>query len=228
VQKSSLPKDASSLKERDVVRVGSSRPDPFLIRDLEWFLGLGIARCHKSTMGGMLERAESLAFDSDGNRIPLPEDKWLCMMPKKQNTEPFYELEFRELFLIGRMSRTMIAVASKSTASARVLEVLYGDAGARWGRTDHGRDAAIYHLTTTGQKVLGAIRRRFPTSDAIRDDEVIVQDFLDQKRAPNDIRSRQHRRIRNEADILKIEAHRALGDADRALEAERAKIGAAK
>jgi hypothetical protein len=199
-----------------LTRSASSRPDPLLVRDLEWFLGLGITKCCRSTEGSVLERLLNSAFDSENNRIPAMGDTWLLMMPKKVKNEPFYEMEFRDLYRIGRVSRILNRVAEAAPISARVLGAFYGDAGARWGRETHGRDASIWHLTATGQRLIETIRRRFPTSLDIRDDEVVVQDLLDQARSPNDLRERHHRKMRGEADILKVEAHRALAEADRA------------
>lgn len=174
-----------------------------------------MTRCQRSTMGGMLERAMNAAFDSNGHRLPVVDDSWLVMMPKKNKTEPFYEMEFRDLFRIGRISRILNRIALDSPLSARVLGALYGDAGARWGKTPHGREASIYHLTETGGRIIESIRKRYPTSLEIRDDEVIVQDFLDQTRSPNDFRARKHRCVLREVDVLKVLAHRALNEADK-------------
>lgn len=189
--------------------------DPTLIRDLEWFLGVGMTKCARSTTGSVLERAKNACVDSEGNRIPRVDDPWKFAMPAKEFKEASYEMEFRDLFRIGRISRILNRVALRAPLSARVLGALYGDAGARWGRSEHGREASIFHLTESGQKLIASIRRRYPTSLEIRDDEVIAQDWLDQRRAPNDIRARQHRRIRDEADVLKTKAHKILVEESR-------------
>lgn len=181
-----------------------------LVKDLEWVLSIGMTKCYRSTAGSMLERAQVLAYDSEGRRIPIVKDPWLVMPIKRDNNEPAYEMEFRDLFRIGRVTRALLAIERTDPTSASVLVSLYGDRGARWGRETYGREAAIYPLTKTGQALIANIRKRFPTSIEIRDDEVLVQDLVDQTRQPNDLRRRKHERMRLEADVLKTKAHSAL------------------
>ncbi len=50
-------------------------------------------------------------------------------------------------------SRRVSAVRAQSPALAHALSVYYGDAGQRWGLTDHGRIFSLYHLTPSGKKL---------------------------------------------------------------------------
>lgn len=55
----------------------------------------------------------------------------------------------------GAISRQLDAVRVKfGHAGVRVLEAFHGDAGARWGRTKHGRLFAVYPHTSAGRRVL--------------------------------------------------------------------------
>ncbi len=197
-----------------------------LVRDVEWVLSVGMGKCFKSNAGALIAKLERQKRDKPKKKQPmehqirmraegvsckmLPTDTWLMVVPKPPAQEAGYEMEFRDLFRIGRVTRWLIAMERMDSQLCSALMALYGDRGARWGQTSHGRDAAIYPLTKTGQQLIDGIRRRFPLSREIRDDELLVQDVIDQARQPDDIRKRKHTKMRNEADILKVNAHRLL------------------
>lgn len=58
------------------------------------------------------------------------------------------------LTLYALTSRQLEAVRNVSDVSARAIEVLFGDIGARWARTHHGRMFALYHLTPAGKRLV--------------------------------------------------------------------------
>lgn len=190
------------------------------INDLEWTLSVGIGKCYRSTFGLQLEKA--LQFKAVAQSAI---DPWLVHWPKRQSTEASYEMEFGDLFRIGRVTRALVEMDRVNPLHCSVMIALYGDRGARWGADENlSRDVAIFPLTKSGEQLIRVIRRQFPTSVEIRDDEILAQDIYDQKRAPNDIRRRKHTKMRNESDLLKMMAHRLWNQTIKRLDDERSKL----
>lgn len=173
--------------------------------DLDWYFGEGITRFFRSTFGDMCARLDQFAHDSDGHRIPLPDDSWTVMSIKHTKAEPSYTPNDRDLMRFSRVSRAVKAVAQKDPTAATTLAILYGDQAARWGR-----DAALYAFTRTGSGLARRRRERsqFDLSD-VRSDELLAQDIAEQNANPNQIRARHHKQMREEADELKVAAWRA-------------------
>ena len=177
--------------------------------DLDWFFGEGVTRFFRSTFGDMIARLDQFAHDSDGNRIPLPDDSWTVMTIKHTKQEPSYTPNDRDLMRFSRVSRAIKRVADADPTAATVLAIMYGDHAARWGR-----DASLYAFTKTGSGI--AKRRRekstFDLSD-VRGDELLASDIAEQTASPNQIRARYHKKMREEADELKVAAWRAWNNA---------------
>lgn len=174
--------------------------------DLDWYFGEGITRFFRSTFGDMIARLDQYAHDStpEHRRIPLPDDSWTVMTIKHTKVEPSYTPNDRDLMRFSRVSRAIKSVAERDGTAATTLAILHGDMAARWGR-----DACLYAFTEMGSSLVTRIRKRYTTSEEIRSDELIAQDINDQTREPNHIRAQHHKRMREEADELKVAAWRA-------------------
>ncbi len=176
-------------------------------------LSVGIGECYRSQAGAMVERARGATKMPPRDPNWLPTDSWKHAAPKNVRVEPSYELEFGDLFKLGRVTRTLMLVDSMDTHLCSVLVALYGDRGARWEKLEDGAITAVFPMTDTGGKLLSELRKRNQSVCDVRDDELLNHDIKDQRAAPNDIRRRRHRMMRNEADELKARAHRVWHDA---------------
>ncbi len=167
-------------------------------RDLRWFLGQGLCAFQRSTFGDMLERAERLAFDSRGNLIPRPDrSSWHTVMPKVQHGEPSYTPNERELVRAAGVSRRLRRLPDWER---RVLEVYYGDQGARWPEDPM---FALFPLTLAGRKYVGENR-----IEDTRDIEIIAALRLAQKSKPSSERGHLLR-MGVEAKAMLTAAHEA-------------------
>ena len=98
--------------------------------------------------------------DDDGQEISCHECAGAGYRLTGQNVFPTatvtagrgYTPDDRALARYARISRILGNVEPKSLRI--VLEAFYGDVGARWGRTRHGRLFAIYALTPAGHKLV--------------------------------------------------------------------------
>ncbi len=139
----------------------------------------------RSTFGGMLQRAEMAAYDSEGNRTAMPHAGW-HWLPGGEDAPMFvrkpggdgeqgYEIDDRDLFRFARVSRRLLAIEQMDPPSKRVLEAYYGDRGARWAAlavddvagikvvrkgSGPGAIASLYVLTKPGVELLAKERAR--------------------------------------------------------------------
>lgn len=143
---------------------------------LDWYFGQGQSLFERSTMGGMLERASLFTLPY------LPDPELVLARKNRQPDEaPPGEITARPtghgyqaggytpdetaLNRFAWISRLVSRVALIETGSAEVLGVYYGDNGARWGRTTHGRLFAVYPLTGAGKTLLRKSRTRTKGAD---------------------------------------------------------------
>jgi len=151
-----------------------NRLSPFDEAALDWFFGEGQTLSERSTMGSMLERAEMF-------HVPRPapdEELRLALLDWHEHPwlEPPGALTARptlgapppsgqapdesRLQRYAYVSRRLCRVAEREALHVAVLAAFYGDQGARWGRTPHGRIFAVYALTDAGTELLKRARRR--------------------------------------------------------------------
>jgi hypothetical protein len=70
-----------------------------------------------------------------------------------------------EMARYGMAGRYVGLVRAKSPISAVALELYYGDIGAKWARTVHGRAFSLYLLTPAGRKLLRSADARNDAGD---------------------------------------------------------------
>jgi len=165
----------------------------------------------RSTLGGMLERASIMSFDSEGERIPRPDrSAWNVVPIAHTREEPSYTPDDVALVRLARVSRRLRVLERDH---ALVLQAYYGDIGARWARTKAGRIFAVYALTETGQAWCDETARR--DGEYVRADERIAALAEAQRRAAEGERRRALRAMHEEAMELIGAAWRAWKEAER-------------
>jgi len=136
--------------------------------DLLWYFGPGQTAFERSTMGGMLERAE--AFGSVTYTWPMEpvltaagvcigHRSAITARPTAETHEVSgYVPDDRVLERYAHVSRLVMLVERRSQLSATVLALYFGESGNRWalGTTGHGRVGALYHLTDKGRALVAA------------------------------------------------------------------------
>lgn len=150
--------------------------------DLEWYFGPGQSAFERSTFGAMLEACERASFTTtkcarcDGDGVldvgSLSVAKWcpacggtgyrerrarhdrgpVTAQPTAEDKGGRgYTPTEHALERYAAVSRRLDRVESQHV---EVLAAYYGDTGARWGRTRHGRVFAVYALTPAGHKLV--------------------------------------------------------------------------
>jgi hypothetical protein len=172
--------------------------DPRSEQDLIWYFSEGSQMLSRSTLGGMLARAEQFGFDSTGARIPSCErHAWNVVPITHHAEEPSYTPDDYALVRLGRVSRRLRELRRDD---AIVLQAYYGDIGARWARTKAGRIFALYALTETGQAYCIEQARKDP--EHVRADERIASLANQQRRTPNGRRKRMFVEMHQQATKL--------------------------
>lgn len=69
------------------------------------------------------------------------------------------------------VSRRLSRVDAYSVDAGKYLRVYYGDSGARWGRSKHGRIFSLYALTPAGSKLVAKVESEDPGVDFLPADE---------------------------------------------------------
>jgi hypothetical protein len=182
-----------------------SLPDESLIT---WYLGTGISSFMHSTFGRTLERAQIFRRNSNNKLIPACHGDmgYRYIHVPKEDTHPSYELDPVILDKFGRVSRRMLQVERNDALGARLIELWYGDAGARWAHQPNpGRLMCLYAATTSGQTYL----RSQPVVEGLRPDEQLANLELAQRMNPTQWRESLLRRIRKQADGLRVRMWRA-------------------
>jgi len=146
---------------------------------LSWFYGPGQSLLERSTMGGMLERAElfSVSFlpDPEQDRARREwerEAPWteppgaLSARPRSGgHTSSGYTPEEGLVSRYAQVSRLVRAVSERDAGAAGALSLYYGDEGSRWGETTRGRMFSLYAYTAAGRELLHRHRTRKKGAD---------------------------------------------------------------
>src|SRR5262245_5349493 len=104
--------------------------------DLVWYFSVGLCMFSRSTLGGMLERAEAMRFDAAGKPIPKQQrGAWTVVPIAHTRTEPSYTPDDAALIRFAAISRRLRHLHRDY---AIVLQAYYGDIGERWSRTKAG------------------------------------------------------------------------------------------
>ena len=116
--------------------------------NLTWFYSTGQTLFERSPIGGMLERAEVFhqPYRTAGSISAKPTAEY--------RNVAVHAPDDKALTKYGDISRLLMLLEGKSALACAVIEALYGDLGARWAPTKHGRIAALYHLTEAGKRLL--------------------------------------------------------------------------
>ena len=143
---------------------------PYSLRDetdLLWYHGKGQTAFERSTMGGMLERAEQFGMSFRWPQEPVLNAAgatigWESAITARPTAETRavsgYIPDDIALTRYAHVSSLMLRVERVDRLAAAVIALYFGEAGNRWalGETGHGRTGALYHLTTKGQALVAA------------------------------------------------------------------------
>jgi len=187
-------------------------------------------RFERSTAGPMLERAENLGVDSEGERVPPSSDNWhwlgddsdpLQFVALDQQIQVHemrlaggYTPDERALIEAATASRRMLAVERVSPRAKMALEAYYGDRGAGWALRSQrnvgpGAIAALYILTVEGRALIDKERIRIEKAGggAHRTDDQVLEVVLAVHRAqPDATRRARLMRVQDAAEALLREA----------------------
>jgi hypothetical protein len=176
--------------------------------ELEWFLSSGVSAFYRSSFGATLARCEAASRDSAGHPIAVPTgtDRWLYIIVPPEVRSAGYEVDDTALFRFARVSRRLLEVERADGTAARVIEVYYGDDGARWGRQDGlGRIVSLYPYTRTGTAILRREMAREAINGAHLDlmpSERLANVAAIQTRAPTEKLKHELSRMATEAEAL--------------------------
>lgn len=138
--------------------------------DLLWYHGLGQTCFERSTFGGMLDRAAT--FDTGNAHWPkcpvfndngdvIGHESAITARPTAETKEiTGHAPDDEALIRYARVSKQMMRVERRDALASKVLEFLFGDLGARWATTEHGRNGALYHLTVKGIALIDTDNKR--------------------------------------------------------------------
>jgi hypothetical protein len=191
--------------------------------DLTWFLGQVVF--HRSTLGPQLERAEMLAFGSDGRKhrreaLWERDDQGVVVGQRQRvycretrSSDGGYEPEHQDLLRYSRVSTRLQRVERISHHGYVVLTLHYGNAGQRWAGQEQGRIWCLTPLTFAGQRAvdeLAAKRKREgqPVSP-LQPVEQLAEEEAFNRTHPSEVRTRLVRRLLDGAERLLWDAHEA-------------------
>lgn len=173
---------------------------------MEWALSVGVTRCQRSSFGAQLEHARTYGYGSDQKRIPRqPAHDWSVMKVTRSFSEPGYELEFSDVYRIGKVQRWLRAVDAVDPVACSAIMAIYGDSGARWGQ-----EHVLYQLTPTGRKLVTRTRMRGGLASEMSDLEILANESIDQEMHPTKRRGQQIEKMKTEALLLKARAIKLL------------------
>lgn len=132
-------------------------------------------REERSPMGAILDMAELYSVHGPKERGPRTEEEQghprHCQCPAcsdqldaqptaetRQNAKD--EADHDTMRLLGSVSRRLAIIRQSDPKSHDVLAAYFGDAGAKWGASEHGRINALLGLTETGKKILTKEKRK--------------------------------------------------------------------
>jgi len=191
---------------------------PYSIRDeadLAWYHGQGQTNFERSTMGGMLERQESLAVERRWPTVPVLSGEnvigyecGITAWPTAETREiSGYTPDLAALTRYADVSKLMLLVERRSRLAATVIALYFGELGNRWaqGETGHGRAGSLYHLTAKGQALVTAASKA-PGSIQLTAPERIESLAIVNKAKPTEERSQALAVCVRQAERLEVEA----------------------
>lgn len=124
--------------------------------DLTWYLGIGISTFYHSVQGRQLERAHAFKYTSTGQPIAVPKkDGYFYIHVPAEDRNPSVEFDPVLLDRFGRVSRRLLHLEREDPTAARLVELWYGDEGARWAhQAAPGRLMCLYPYTKAGRRYL--------------------------------------------------------------------------
>lgn len=149
--------------------------------NLQWTLGMGETAFSRSTFGSTLDLAKLMsarhAYDEQDHRLDDKYDRRPRVIPDREfqvaqgavmqdhdarprppkRQESGYEPDHKTLMTFAGVSRKLAHVDAVSLQAGRVLRWYYGDEGARWGKTKHGRIFSLYSHTPAGEALVEKI-----------------------------------------------------------------------
>lgn len=163
---------------------------------LDWYFGEGQGLLFRSSLGTMLERAALYA-----QPYVLPDERPVVeARPTAETREPGgYNIDEGVLSRYARVQKRIQGVQHQDPHSVRVLSLYYGDIGARWGRTTHGRLLAVASETPCGVKLCERARRRTQAAPRATPDEQLGALLEVQRVQPEPARELLLRRAMHEA-----------------------------
>lgn len=136
---------------------------------LEWFFSYGQTAFERSTMGPMLDRAETYSLEAAMTAMQVRGEDISPLHPTKPVTaRPTAEVknvsgyvpDNKTLEKYATVSRRLAMVEREWPVAAAALEYYFGDVGFRSGDTDHGRMLSLYTLTASGKKLIELSKRQ--------------------------------------------------------------------
>ena len=126
--------------------------------DVTWYLSVGISSFYHSSQGRQLERAHAFRYTSGGSPIAVPDKNgvgyWFMHVPA-EDRNPSVEFDPVLLDRFGRVSRRLLQLERVDPTAARLVELWYGDEGARWAhQANPGRLMCLYPHTKAGMRYL--------------------------------------------------------------------------
>lgn len=124
--------------------------------DIEWFLSTGISTFYHSSQGRQLERAHAFRYTSSGEPIGIPEKNgYFYIHVPAEDRNPSVEFDPVLLDRFGRVSRRLLQLERVDPTAMRLVELWYGDEGARWAHQPApGRLMCLYPYTQSGRRYL--------------------------------------------------------------------------
>ncbi len=154
--------------------------------DLEWFLGKGETVFARSPTGTQLDKCRDMSpspvYDTQNKRMPDKYDRRKPSPPTLEcpefdvargadlsviTAQPTCEVrgegrvepDDKDLMRYASVSSRLAKVGRLDLNAVTTLELYYGDTGACWGRTKHGRIFSLYAVTTSGQALVERVER---------------------------------------------------------------------
>ena len=123
--------------------------------EIGWYLSAGISSFYHSSQGRQLERAHAFRYTSTGQPIAVPDKNgvgYFYIHVPAEDRNPSVEFDPVLLDRFGRVSRRLLDLERVDPLAARLVELFYGDEGARWAHQPApGRLMCLYPHTRGGR-----------------------------------------------------------------------------
>jgi len=139
--------------------------------DLDWYFGAGQTLNERSPFGAILDRQalyhvprhiDPELFRAQLDRKPHEPPPGALTARPRGGSEPASGNSPEEGLIrrYAHISRLLKRLGQQDADAVLILAAYYGDQGARWGRTPHGRLFALLPLTPAGMQLLRRSRKR--------------------------------------------------------------------